>query len=374
MSLRDWRFRATSPEPDRALLWREARLLGVLALVVAAAAVFVLAVGVFLLAFAAVLVAVVLNDPSRWLADHAHLPYGLALGLVSAVMAGVLGVLGWYAAPHVVDQLAQFAERVPTALAAMDAWLTRWLGVDASLQVRDALPSPESLLGALPNIVTTTFGILASLLVVIVVGVYFAVYPEVYRDGLVRLFPTARREGLRTTLDETGTMLRRWMRGQLITMVLIGVLAYVTLRLLGVPLALGLALLTALLEFVPYIGPIAAAVPVVLVAFTESWSLALYALAAYTAIQMVEGNLLVPLIQERAIALPPALIILCQVLFGVLFGVLGIVLATPLIAAIAVLVRRSYVDLLEEETAPPPAPPTAESPGQQPAVLGRGDG
>lgn len=335
---------------ERALLWREVRLLVVFAVAAAAVATFVLASGVFLLGFAAVLVAIVLRDASGWVAAKARLSPGASLAAVSATVLAAIAALAWLAAPSILEQAAQFAERMPQALDTLDTWLAGVLEGTFQLSVRDVLPSPDSLIGTLPNIVTTTFGALGSLVVIVAVSLYLAARPAVYREGVIRLFTPRLRPSVRGALHEAGTVLQRWLRGQLLAMAFVGVVSYVALRLLGVPLALGLALLSALLEFVPYIGPIVAAVPVALVASTESWMLAVYTLLVYTAIQMLEGYVLVPFIQQRAVFLPPAVIIFSQVLLGALLGVIGIIFATPLTAAAAAAVRRCYVrDFLEQD-------------------------
>lgn len=338
--------------PKSELLWGEVRVLSVLLLIAAAGAVFVLASGVLFMAFAGVLLAVVLCDLSDQLTRLLPLSRRWTLTIVFlALIASIIG-FGWATAPSVIGQLSQVGQRFPQAFDAIDHQLRQWLGGGVSLSVRQVMPAARSLLGSLPMIVNTTFGVVVSLVVVFALGVYLAGHPGRYRDGLVQLFAPGRRREVRETLNDIGAALRSWLRGQLIAMVVMGLAAYTVLRLLGVPLALVLALTTALLELVPYIGAIVAAVPVVLVAFTESWQLAAYALAAYTALQMLEGYALVPLIQKRAISVPPAVIIFMQVLLGVLFGVVGIVLATPLSAALAVVVRRCYMGgvLHESET------------------------
>jgi predicted PurR-regulated permease PerM len=347
---------AGTPDPasrsrraSHGLLWRELRVLLVLVVVAAGVAVFLYATGVFMLGFAAILIALLLHDFSSQLSRISPLTQGWALLLTVLTMLAVIASLAWYAAPLVFGQAMQFAERTPRALDALDAWLAAWLGFAPAFSFRDMLPGPQAVLGTVPTILNTTFGLLGSFVVLLALGIYLAAHPTLYRDGLVRLFATSRRAAVCDTLDELGHVLRRWLRGQMIAMIAVGVMAYAALTILGVPLAFGLAVLTALLEFVPYLGPIVAAVPVVLVALTESWELALYALLAYVAIQMFEGYLLVPLIQERAVFVPPALILFSQVLFGVLFGLVGIVLATPLIAAVVLLVRRRYVEAVLED-------------------------
>jgi predicted PurR-regulated permease PerM len=138
--------------------------------------------------------------------------------------------------------------------------------------------------------------------------------------------------------------------GQLLLMSAVAVVTGIGLAALDVPLALALALLAGLLEFIPYIGPLVAAVPALLVALGESPALAGWVLLLYIGIQAVEGNLLQPLVQQRAVYLAPALILLGQLVFGILAGPLGIVLATPLAASALVTVRMLYIeDVLGEK-------------------------
>jgi predicted PurR-regulated permease PerM len=110
------------------------------------------------------------------------------------------------------------------------------------------------------------------------------------------------------------------------------------------------------LTFIPFIGPLLSAIPVVLVAFSQSSTMALYTLLLYTAIQMLEGYVLTPNVQRRSVSLPPALTIAAQVLFGVLVGSLGLALATPLAAAGMVAVNRLYVEEVLEDGQPHPTP------------------
>jgi len=142
------------------------------------------------------------------------------------------------------------------------------------------------------------------------------------------------------------------MVGQLISMTAVGLSSYLGLRLLGVPLALTLAVVAFLLTFIPFIGPLLSGIPVVLVAFSQSPTLALYALLLYTAIQLFEGYVLTPNVQRRSVSLPPALTIAAQVLLGVLVGALGVTLATPLAAAGMVVVNRLYVEEVLEDDQP----------------------
>jgi len=141
---------------------------------------------------------------------------------------------------------------------------------------------------------------------------------------------------------ETGDLLRRWLIGQSITMSVIGGFTYVGLLILGVPIAFVLALFAGLACFLPYLGPIIGAIPIVLVAGGQSFHLALWALGLYCCVQFLESYLLTPLIQARAVSMPPAAVILNQLVFGAVFGLIGLALATPLAAAATVPLREVF--------------------------------
>jgi predicted PurR-regulated permease PerM len=127
-------------------------------------------------------------------------------------------------------------------------------------------------------------------------------------------------------------------------MLIIGVLTTAGLSILGVPLALSLGIFAALLTFIPNFGPIIAVLPAVLFALVESPTKALYVLALYIGIQMIESYLITPLIERETVSLPPVLTIFFQIFLGVLVGGLGLILATPLLTVIIVLVKMLYIE------------------------------
>jgi predicted PurR-regulated permease PerM len=115
---------------------------------------------------------------------------------------------------------------------------------------------------------------------------------------------------------------------------------------MGVPLAIPLGILSGLLDFVPFVGPLLAAIPGLLIAFSQGPDVALYAALVYFSVQFVEGNLVLPLAQKWAVSLPPALTLLSIVAFGLVFGLMGVLFAMPLTVVTLVLVRRLYVEKL----------------------------
>jgi predicted PurR-regulated permease PerM len=144
-------------------------------------------------------------------------------------------------------------------------------------------------------------------------------------------------------MRDIGMTLRLWSLGQLIDMCVVGVLTGIGLSLLKVPLALALAVLAGLFTFVPYFGAIAAAVPAVLVAFTMGWGVAMWVVAIFLACHGIEGYLVAPIVQRNTADLPPAVTILSMTILGALYGPLGVILGTPVAAAVLVAVREIYV-------------------------------
>ena len=195
-------------------------------------------------------------------------------------------------------------------------------------------------------------GALANVILILAFGVYFALDPETYLTGGVRLLPVRHRDRARKVIDEMGLTLRHWLAGKALMMLLIGVATYAALTLIGVPLALLLAVIAGLTSFIPIVGPAIAGGLMVLVALTVSPEMALWTLGFYLALQIAESYLLMPVIQAKAIDLPAAVVIAAQVLFGILFGALGVALATPMAAIAAVAIKRLYIeDVLEDEEA-----------------------
>jgi predicted PurR-regulated permease PerM len=180
-------------------------------------------------------------------------------------------------------------------------------------------------------------------LVVLFVGIFFAAAPGTYVSGLLHLFPKARREPTREILEKIGCTLRYWLVGQITAMVIVGLVTWAGLALLGVRLAVGLGVLAGLLEFIPTVGPILSGVPAVLIALLDSPQKALYVALLYMGIQFAENHLLTPLVQRRAVDLPPALTVLALLLLATLFGFLGLLFAVPVTAALFVLVQEAYV-------------------------------
>lgn len=312
-----------------------------------------------LLIFACILFAILLHALSCALLRRLHLhSYTVALAVVARSMAATLGIGGWLMAPQISEQASHLAQVVPTSLDQLRAALERYPRLKSLMA---ELPSNEQLARQLaamtPNAGLFFSGVLGALgnaLIIIFAGVYFAARPGLYIAGMIRLVPIPRRPRAREVLDELGATLAKWLMGKSLSMLAAGIMTAVGLSLLGIPLALILGIIAGLMDFIPYLGPLMAGVPALLIAFSASPEQALYVALLFGAIQLVQGYLLEPLIDQRTVSLPPALTIAMQVLFGAIFGLAGVALATPLTAALLVLVTMLYVqDILGDDAKPP---------------------
>lgn len=363
--------RLPSPAEDRGFGWRVAETTAIVLGVLLLASLLWFAADVLLLLFGAVLLAALLRAATNGAVGLTGLGDGWALALVLLLGTGGLIALGWVLVPRVIDQIPDLVDSLATTLGRLEQ--TLGLGelaqdVVQDLDLVDVLPSPAGILGGATGLISSTFGVLANVVIVSVIGIYLAADPELYLRGVQRLVPIGRRERARALLMELGRTLRWWMVGQLVSMSAVGLLSYAGLSLLGVPLALTLAVVAFFLTFIPFIGPLLSAIPVILVAFSEGPTTALYAFLLYSAIQMLEGYLLTPNVQRRSVALPPALTIAAQVLLGVLVGALGVVLATPLAATALVVVNQLYVEKALGDDRPTPSDGDARPPASEAAA------
>lgn len=320
---------------------------------------------VLMLIFSGILLAVLFSSAATWLSQWSHLPRWLALGLVLFFVIALIACAVWLLAPRINEQGPQLMESLSRAVDRVREFLSNNLPKGVVEAVPGAgggsASGPEgdtaligTLLSRARDVVTGVFGVVANTVIVLFISVYLAAQPHVYINGFVKLFPKRRRERVCEVLHTTGDMLGRWLLGQLMLMLIVGTLTAVSLLLLGVPLALVIGLIAGAFEFIPYLGPILAGVLAVLVAFSQDTTLALYVLVVFVGIQVIEGNILQPLIARRMVSLPPALTISVQVMFALPFGLLGLALATPLAATAATFISMLYVqDVLEDPVKPP---------------------
>ncbi len=233
---------------------------------------------------------------------------------------------------------------MPDSLDELDRMMGSWLPEEAMRQGG----MMRSLATHLAVWSGTVFAGLTAFVLVVAAGVFFAVHPGTYRDGVVLLIAPSRRDRLRDALDRAGHALEGWLRAQLLSMTVVGLGVAGATWALGLPSPFALGLIAGLLEFVPIIGPIAAAIPALLLALTIGPSMVLWTGLTYFLIEQVESNVILPLAQREVADLPPALLIFAFAALGAVFGLTGVIVSAPLSVALYSLVNDLYVKPLNQ--------------------------
>lgn len=322
--------------------------------------------------FAGVLFAVLLDVASEAAARRLGAPRWLTLVLIVVVLIGAAAGGGILLGARLTEQLQLLAQKLPHALSSLRAWVKRDRLLAVLLpELPPSVPStgagphvgqiePGSVLSGATSVASGVLGALGAIVIVFFIGVYGAAQPKAYSGGLARLFAPERRPRVARVLRRIEHSLARWLYGRLVAMAFVGVFTTIGLVVLRLPLAFALGVIAGVATFVEYLGAVASAVPPVLLALTQSRTLALWVIALFTVTHVVEGYILTPLVTKTTVRFPPAFTLAVQVIFWALFGVLGVTFATSVCVVIAILIDELYVrDVLGGE---PPAAPSGEGP------------
>ena len=310
---------------------------------------------VVVLLFGAVLISTILRAIADPMQRHLRVPERFAVMFSVILIVGVMAAVAWAIGTKVASQSQNLADTLPRAAQIIDQRLAGMgLGQPVGQAVRN-LHAGGGLIGSdLKNILSSVTLSIASFLIVFFGGIFLAAQPRLYGIGTIKLIPPGRRRLVAEAMEESDRALRLWLKGQLWAMVLIFLMTWGGLWVLGVPSALVLALISGVLEFVPYAGAIASSAPAIMVALVISPELALWVVALYVIVHHIEAYLVQPVIQQFAVEIPAVITLFALLAFGLLFGILGVLLAAPLAVVSYVLVKRLYV--IEALDTPTPIP------------------
>ena len=343
-----------SPGSEPSLARRTAVVGAVLALVASVTLVVWNAVPALLLIFAAVLVALLLSGLAGIIGRRTGIRYGIALLLSGLLILSVLAGAGWFVGGGLAEQVAGVGEVLPEGIERVEELVGSWagrVGIEEVPPLSEAAPSAGDVPGRIMGVVGGLVGGLSSALFALLLGVFLAASPDTYRRGLLHLVPPVRRPRAREVIATVAAAVRRWLAARLIIMLTTFVLTWAGLSLLGVPFSGGLAVLSAIVVFVPYVGPFISGSVAVLVALLEGPQLALYTAMFYLALENVLGLTLEPIVESHLTAAPPGLLVSAQIVLGFLLGAVGFILASPLVVGLTVLVQMLYVqDVLGDDT------------------------
>jgi predicted PurR-regulated permease PerM len=339
------------PQPSAPSSGYVARVVVALAIAGLAALAVVLR-SVLVLVFGSIVIAVAVRAGSDGLGRATGWSARITLPVVVLGSLAVIGIGVALLGEPIGEQFAQLRSALPAAWTAITRWLnSHALGLWLLRWWDGANPTVEWT--RLAGIAGNAVGALGALLLMLITGLYLAADPGLYRRGLLHLLPLRHRARVELALCEAGNGLSRWLLGQAVAMAVVGALTGIGLVLIGMPLALPLAIIAGVLEFVPFFGPLITGALIVLLAFTQSPTQALYAAGVCFFVQHFEGYVIQPFVQRWAIALPPALGLMSVIVFAALFGAIGAVFAMPLMVALMVLVQRLYLDGVVGESAWP---------------------
>ena len=329
---------------------------------------------IFIVTLLGVLAGLALSKPVDFLEKH-KVRRGIGAPVTLLVIIGLFVALGALIAPSIKEQSGQIARELPKAFDEIEKKLgasraSRALGLGGPpqpaqaqqpAQAGQAQQQPHGLKAQIGQelrgatkflfpIISSVFGAVAGLIIVLFIAMYIAATPGLYREGMVHLVPHKQRARARETFSTLAVTLRQWLIARFIAMVAIGLITGLGLALLKVKGAVALGVLAGLLELVPFFGPFVSAVPAIGIALVDSPQKALLVIGLYVIVQQLEGNVITPLILEKRLDIPPVLTVVAVSAMGVVFGVLGMLVAEPLLAAGLVLTKMLYVqDVVGDE-------------------------
>jgi predicted PurR-regulated permease PerM len=303
---------------------------------------------ILIMGFAAILIAILLHVASEPFQRWTPLPLWADLAIAGLILLGLVALGGWIFGSQLSGEFADVVSRVRAGAVQVQDLMRK---SPAGEFILSRLSSTDvSVTGIFGAVVSTFLTAIEAIVVIVISAAYFAADPAVYRAGIVRLFPPAQQDWADETIVDVAQALRYWLLGQFVQMVIVGSLSGLATWLIGLPSPLALGVIATLTEFVPYLGPIVAAIPALLVAVTRAPEAVAWTLGAYILIHQIEGNLIMPQIQRRMIYIPPALMLLGIAAMGTLAGLIGFVLAAPIVVTIFVIVQKAYVrDTLKEK-------------------------
>lgn len=258
--------------------------------------------------------------------------------LVASVFFGTL----YFFVPPLLEDAINFVNRLPATLASLNVsaathGLVSDLGAAEFLQ--DLSRTFSATTGSAVAALSAVFGGITSFVLIVVFAFYFSVQETGVDDFLRVVTPTAHEDYVLNLWKRSQRKIGKWMQGQLILGLIVGVLLYLGLTILGVPNALLLAVLAAIFELIPVFGQILAAIPAVAIGFVDGGITgALLVTGLYMVVQQFEAHLIYPVVVKKVVGVPPLMVILALIVGAKLAGFLGVLLSVPIAGAVQELV------------------------------------
>jgi len=316
---------------------------GILSLIVVLLLLLKATFSVFMLILAGVLIAIFFRGLSGWIETKTKWNASVCLVISVAGTLILIVLLFWLLGAKIQSQITELSDTLPTTIENAKAQLDK---SPLGQKIVERVSSPKTQKKAEAVVQTffkSTFGILGDLYVVLFLGIFFTASPKQYKKGMVALAPQKSQPKADEVLSKIAVNLKKWLKGKIFAMFVVFILTAIGLVIIGVPMWLTLALIAGILNFIPNFGPLIAMIPAVLIGLMQSPSTAAFVAGLYILVQITESNFITPKVQQKLINIPPALIIIAQLLISPLTGGWGLVLATPLMVIVIVLVQQLYL-------------------------------
>lgn len=320
---------------------------------------------VLLLLFIAIIVSLYLGSVTDFLV--ARLPISRPFAFTIAIFAtlGAIYTLGALLVPPVVEQTQQLFSVLPNyinawqeALQRLAARFPRLLGGAADPQTEVVNAIVAQIEGVASKAVPTVINVghqIINVVSILVMGIYMALYPGLYREWLIALFPPVHRDTVRDVMIDIGTTLKAWIVAQLLAMTVLAALTALGLYILRVPYWLTFGIFVGAVVIVPFFGTlIGTLLPALFVLGGSGFAGIgpgghfLLVIALGVVVHIIEGNFVLPLITAKRVEIPPVLSMMAVLIVAKLFGVFGVVVAVPMAAVVMVLIRRVVIHRLYE--------------------------
>jgi len=298
--------------------------------------------GILVMLFIALVIAAAVDGPVDWLAKHrVRRVFGTAIVYILIFL--LLGLFLYLVLPTLAGQIKNLAINLPDLLDKLGTGINlveQKIGTPNIQNILEKLSSQLSsaasdIFGTAVNI----FGGIFNAIIVLVISIYLVVQDKSLKNFLASLLPDKHQSYIADLAERIQEKLGAWLRGQLVIMAILGLLSYIGLTILKVKFALILALLAALFEIVPFVGPILSGAVAILIALTQSPFLALLVLALFVVVHQLEGHIIAPQVMKRVVGLNPLIVIIALIIGAKIAGLLGVVVAVPLAAALSVLLK-----------------------------------
>ncbi len=300
---------------------------------------------IIVLLFLALIIAASIDPAVDWF-QKKKIPRSVGASIIYVILFLIIGIIISFLIPPLTEQLKDFSQNSSQYFESIDFNSSFSDIIFRSENINDAIAKivggiVVSFSSISQNIFSKTIGVFSGFISTVVVF-SLAFYMVMKEDGIkkfiVSITPDKKKEYASNFTDRVEKKIGKWMGGQLFLMVFIFILDFIGLSAIGIPYALVLAILAGILEIIPYVGPVAAAIPGVVLGFFISPVTGLLALLVYIIAQQVESHIIVPQVMKKAVGLNPVATIVAILIGFKLAGVLGAIISVPAATAISLFI------------------------------------